>query len=87
MLEKAIVWRAVEQMEERVTAANSAAEVRGQELMAFYELHMTSIGRAKEELQDQKQKLVCSLHVLRYSSLFSGTMGPMIWKSNQPLMV
>ncbi|EFJ45367.1 structural maintenance of chromosomes protein 6 [Volvox carteri f. nagariensis] len=61
MLERAIVWRAVEQTEERVAAAKTAADARGPELVSIYERHIEAMARAKSEMQNRQQELANEL--------------------------
>ncbi|GLC37835.1 hypothetical protein PLESTB_001481500 [Pleodorina starrii] len=61
MLERAIAWRAVQQMEERVVVAKDAAETRGPELLDVYDRHIAAVARAKQELIDRQEELAAEL--------------------------
>ncbi|GLI58594.1 hypothetical protein VaNZ11_000322, partial [Volvox africanus] len=61
MLERAIAWRAVQQMEDRVAAAKAAADIHGPELLSLYECHADAIARAKQDLLDRQTELAIEL--------------------------
>ncbi|KXZ52761.1 hypothetical protein GPECTOR_8g151 [Gonium pectorale] len=66
--EKAVVWRAVQHMEENLAAAAAAAQTRGPELVALYERYLQSLTGAKQALLDRKSELELDTQLEKESS-------------------